>query len=258
MILRAWHGSALSPHALGSAPGPCGSSDGVPPEAILSSCQACQTASTLATWPRGDRPDLSPRWGSVDPCIASCKFRTHTRAKGHRQKKPSFGPRPLRRGQQAVVAGTLRRSASVHGNHGKQMNGLRGRQRTQHVAAGPWATQWLPKDATRGLGNRRGVHPVIAYFWLCRGTGIPLPNVHGWRRLATIDQPPCSGELLHSCSSEQLQDMACTTDMAPEQEDPLPSSLHSCAFGQKAPGRSLASLEFRGHPSRLPKYAKSR
>jgi hypothetical protein len=90
------------------------------------------------------------------------------------------------------------------------------------------------------------VHPVIAYFWLCRGRGFPLPNVHGWRRLATINQPPCRGELLHSCSSAHLQDMACTTDMAPEQEDPMHSSLHSCTFGQKAPRRSLASLEDRG------------
>jgi hypothetical protein len=34
--------------------------------------------------------------------------------------------------------------------------------------------------------------------------------------------------------------------MAPEQEDPMHSSLHSCTFGQKAPRRSLASLEVRG------------
>jgi hypothetical protein len=43
-----------------------------------------------------------------------------------------------------------------------------------------------------------------------------------------------------------LQDMACITDTAPEQEDPMHSSLHSCTFGQKAPRRSLASLEVRG------------
>jgi hypothetical protein len=59
------------------------------------------------------------------------------------------------------------------------------------------------------------VHPVIAYFWLCRGSGIPLPNVHGWRRLATIDQPPWRGEFLHSCSSAQSQHVACTSDRAP-------------------------------------------
>jgi hypothetical protein len=45
---------------------------------------------------------------------------------------------------------------------------------------------------------------------------------------------------LHACSSAQLQDMACTTYMAPEREDPMHSRLHSCAFGHKAPRRSLA------------------
>jgi hypothetical protein len=48
-------------------------------------------------------------------------------------------------------------------------------------------------------------------------------------------QGPCRGELLHACSSAKLQATARTTDMAPEQEDPMPSSLHSCTFGPKAP-----------------------
>jgi hypothetical protein len=150
---------------------------------------------------------------------------------------------------------TLRGDTTTGGRH---LQGPRGRHRLQlpdvvphrlrhramPEARHPHADVTLPviyNHKFRSLDENKKVkvHPVIAYFWLCRGRGFPLPNVHGWRRMATINQPPWRGELLHSCSSAQLQDMACITDTAPEQEDPMHSSLHSCTLGQKAPRRSF-------------------
>jgi hypothetical protein len=52
-----------------------------------------------------------------------------------------------------------------------------------------------------------------------------------WQGLAAVDMLPWSGEVLHSCSSAQLQDVAETTVMARKQEDPMLPVLHSCTLG---------------------------
>jgi hypothetical protein len=51
-----------------------------------------------------------------------------------------------------------------------------------------------------------------------------------WQGVAGCGRGPWRGEVLHSCSSAQLQDKARTTVMAREQPDPMPCSLHSCTL----------------------------
>jgi hypothetical protein len=74
--------------------------------------------------------------------------------------------------------------------------------------------------------SRRQMRPRLA-------SDRPRGIVHDWHPLATVDKLPWRGEILHSCSSAQSQDMANTAVMAQEQTDPMPSSLHSCTLGER-------------------------
>jgi hypothetical protein len=80
-------------------------------------------------------------------------------------------------------------------------------------------------------------------FRFCESLGLcgrvgPQAN---WQRLATVDMLPWSGEVLHSCSSAQLQDMTGNTVMAREQEDPMLSVLHSCTPGPRSDAAVVTS-----------------
>ena len=59
-------------------------------------------------------------------------------------------------------------------------------------------------------------------------------HVHDWHRLASIDQGPCSGELLHTCSICAAHPLVYLGVVAQEQEDPMVILLHSCTLACKA------------------------